>query len=507
MALTVARLLEQYHFRLSVSIHASSIVYLIFVDGASSRQVYVGRTFRGLVTRFAQHRYLAWGPRHVLDARRASLYEFLHGFPEEQVVMLPILFIPHIATLHRDIVADCLERRSILLFRSHVTMGGLNSYFPSFNRSLAVPVHHLDRVFCPVQFLFSRVQQAEDGFVLPGAHACSRDYSRRLAFLLRQIWQGVTPADLDLRLRSFRLRNLVKMYSVLGLSSLPLSPSYDPASFSVLYTGLESHLLSRYRGKPPRSKDRFMVVFPLYDSQVWDMLNPQGILCSDLLDTLPPPLRDAVPLVTFKHTMPLGLQVINKRAFFSLQTLADLQHCATARCPCSFLSAFFKPDGHFGHVLTADTSFVAHFLSVLGTTPPVVAREVAHLLHLGTSYRPLHHEFLDEAYRRDLRHTWDVGLSAWLREICLDKGVPMSHARPYQELVTARFARALETIPLGTRVADPRMLVLGHPHRAALGLLHRDFLITQCDKASRNFAFMCKTRVSQLLVEDLNMQS
>jgi hypothetical protein len=119
----------------------------------------------------------------------------------------------------------------------------------------------------------------------------------------------------------------------------------------------------------------------------------------------------------------------------------------------------------------------------------------------------LHHEFLTGAYRRELRHVWEIGLSRWLRRICRDKGVPLAHTGPYEELVTARFQRALDAIPLGTRVADPRMAVLDGPHRTALAHIRRDFLVTQCDKASRNFAFICKTRASQLLLEDLNMQS
>lgn len=173
----------------------------IYVDHASfgaSPRLYVGRTFRGLFTRFYQHAYLPWGPQHVQDARRAFLYDFLATVPQDSVAMIPILPLPSFLEFPRTVVADCLERRCIFLLRSHQTMGGLNTKLPTLPSILSTPLPHFNNMFSPLQFIFSRLQLQDDGPPpAPHPHPHGRDYFRRIAFLLHYVSQGVSLTDLD----------------------------------------------------------------------------------------------------------------------------------------------------------------------------------------------------------------------------------------------------------------------------------------------------------------------
>ncbi len=97
-----------------------------------------------------------------------------------------------------------------------------------------------------------------------------------------------------------------------------------------------------------------------------------------------------------------------------------------------------------------------------------------------------------------------IGWSRYIRE---ERQVPISQTRPFIGIATDRFLRVLEYLDPNCPIADPQTLRFGEQEQEASRTLGQHFLITTCDKASRNFALICKTRVARLLIEDPNLHS
>eukprot|EP00884_Botryococcus_braunii_P019881 jgi/Botrbrau1/6577/Bobra.0189s0004.1 len=297
------------------------------------------------------------------------------------------------------------------------------------------------------------------------------------------------------------------MFAIIGLT--PLAGITGPV-LATLQEYLEREIRRRtfhqLEGRDGRGVDRRRMTVAIYNSQLWDIVKPQHLFTLDLMEMLPPALHNCRLLVTFKHTLPLHRRVCNKRAFFQKQSLPALQERAATPCVCGHLPDY-QAAGHDHHVITADMRCAGHLLHNGLGVPEEIASRVEELLNQGTNYRPLAVTHLTEAHRAQAVVAWKQGLHNWVAKVCEEHHVPITQTLPFVEAATARFQRALAFLEPNRPIAHPNTLRFGDDERRAFQLLGEHFLITTCDKASRNFALVCKTRVAQLLMDDLNLHS
>eukprot|EP00884_Botryococcus_braunii_P022572 jgi/Botrbrau1/899/Bobra.0167s0020.1 len=511
----LARILHRYDFPMSVPCNSRLVIYVIFCGDRTSGRLapfYVGSTYTGIQTRFLKHAQMAWRNTHDLrDDRRNRLYTWMGRFREsqDQISCIPILEVVGVAERDFHRLAAPLERQCILLLHSHYTMGGLNSVWPT-GPCPPDPSLPEARRFIPLQYVFARAQDQEDGIFRPGIFQGRRyrDYFRRLRALSNFLRLGRSGQWMQLHLMRFQYRNLTAMYAILGFSPI-VSTEVPPEHFFIIHSLLEEEIkrrtqLSRHRGE---GRERRRLTFAVYNSRIWDMLDVQGIFDHAAIDRLPPQLQNAHPLVTFKNTLPLHRRVSNKRKFFQGNSLTRLHEIAAGQCSCMNLPAHFRSAAHGGHVITADVQCASIFLTQEGGIQQRIANNVVNLLEQGTNYRPLGATHLTPAYTAEVIAAWKQAVTNWVHKLCTEYRCSITTAKPFVDFTTARFNRAIHAIPPGTPVAFPGTLKLGQQEQRAFRVLGSHFIITNCDKASQSFSLVCQTLGAQQLLLDLELSS
>jgi hypothetical protein len=513
----LARILHRYDFPMIVPCKSSLVIYVIFCGDRNSERMepfYVGSTYMGIKTRFLQHAQMAWGNPHDLrDDRRNRLYTWMGRFNELQdhISCIPILQITGVEETARDFhtVAAPLERQCIILFHSHFTMGGLNSVWPR-GPCPANPLLPEARRFLPLQYVFARARDQEDGIFRPALFKGRRyrNYFRRLRALSNFIRIGRSQEWMQLHLMRFRAGNLTAMYAILGFSPI-VSTEVPPEHFFMIHSLLEAEIqrraqLSRQRGE---GRERRRMTFAVYTSRIWDMLDVPGIFDAAAMDRLPPQLQNVQPLVTFKNILPLHRRVSNKRHFFQGNSMARLHEIAAGPCSCMTLPERYRSAAHGGHVITADVQCAAVFLTQAGGIHQRTATNVVNLLEQGTNYRPLGATHLTPNYTAEIIAAWKRAVTTWVQRLCTEYRCSITAARPFIEFTTARFNRAIHSISNGTPVAFPGTLRLGQREQRAFRVLGTQFIIATCDKASQNFSLVCQKLGAQQLLLDLELSS
>jgi hypothetical protein len=507
----IAHVLNSHAFPSVVDFREKHVIYVIFnsnVNFTTVKDLYIGTTRRGIQDRYAEHTAIAWGPNNqVVDSRRTKLYTWMARFKQTDVTCIPIMTFQVGEGQNFHEISAPLERRCISLFRSHVSMGGLNMVWPGGRvAALRDNLRHFDAL----QYCFARSRDHEDGLLRETIFHPRRyrDYFRRLRALSHFLEEeGHDLAWFRRHLSRFTMSNIAAMFAVMGLTSTAhtLMP---PQHFSTIHEYLEGEIRRRTESRAINGFGtvRRRMTFAIYQSRIWDIVQPSRLFTPALMAWLPETLQGFTPLVTFKHTLPLHRRVCNKRHFFQHQTYDQIRGIAEGPCQCHTVPQFIA-ERHDGHVVTADMQCAGEFLALDRTIHPAVPDKVVSLLSQGTNYRPLQVTHLTPTHRREVMVAWKQGLNNWILKVCRETGVNVMETQQFVNQATRVFRDTLATIPDHASLAFPNTLELGTPEKYAFRKLGGHFLITTCDKASRNFALVCKKRAVFLLLEDLNLHS
>ena len=521
---------------------ASNVVYAIFHANPQSRLppslLYVGKSHLQMHERFKQHvgKGKAWVQLTGTARKQAEsygLYRHIHHYGIQDLVIVPLEQIPVSFSEQQDDwkrESRKLERKWISWLRSLIPTG-YNTMMPgtkqvSFSQLLNGGQHG-PHLFDAVDQLYHEHEQ----FDASNSYT-SRRYIDRLRHLDRLLllhgpdWVGVHLREPRGR-RGFRTRNVSR---ILQLACLHRVSQISVASQSVLRDLLATEMQRRYALARRQSGPRPNFTF-LFESQLIDLLKIQSVLSDPaLLQLLPQAIRshpkgkNLCPRMAPKYPVPIGAQWINyKRVFdgtaMSFQEMLDL--IATpfqgtgAGCFCHGLPESFRPEGHGGHVYTADPAFLTHMLPE--------HPHICHLFQKGAKFRPSYTQYVTEAHKARCMQQVEKGMHDFIEQ--LDRTYRVNDVGAFVQWRTAvmhRLNLTLAQIPLGLQLGTHGSPVYPKSARHAMegistnevagegddgegdaGLL-RDFICLPVDKCSQNMAFTCYKHGAEIMMADLH---
>ena len=247
-----------------------------------------------------------------------------------------------------------------------------------------------------------------------------------------------------------------------------------------------------------------------------DLLQIQKVLSDrSLLQLLPdaiknnPKARGLCPMLAPKYPLPMGARWQNYKQVFdgsilSYQQLHEL--VATpfggpqAGCFCHGIPAAFRPEGHGGHVYTADPEFLTHMLPEYP--------DIRRLYEKGAKFRPSRTQFVSIQHKEKCMESVFRGMSNFVAAI--DRRYRLNNVsafQPWRNAVMNRLQVNMSGVSVGTRLGDPSSPVYSRAARDAMeggeaGLL-KAFICLPVDKCTQNLAFTCYKHGAEVMLRDL----
>jgi hypothetical protein len=210
-------------------------------------------------------------------------------------------------------------------------------------------------------------------------------------------------------------------------------------------------------------------------------------------------------LVIFKHSVPIGRRVQNYKRFLSGFSVEELIQFSQQPCKCHRYvhlphnGSAYCPEGHEGHVLTADP----HFAQI--ALPPAYGPAVVELLSLGAKYRPTGVTVMTPEHRASTMESFTAALHTYIVALQQDAKSPADHFIPFRTEVLRAFSQRLANVPDDVPLAPPEALECSDHARYGFYLLGLDYVITYCEKATANLAVICKAWAAAKLLKELNI--
>ena len=188
------------------------------------------------------------------------------------------------------------------------------------------------------------------------------------------------------------------------------------------------------------------------------------------------------PMIVYKYTRPIRNKIVNYR-----QTVqeADFEQWQNNEDRCECHNSPFKDEFH-NHVITGDLSIVKNI-------------QLRDILRKGPNYREP--RTLDW---RIVKKEINIGLSNFITQKCEKEGIPTTSFSEWKvkimEAVTQRITLLKQRYPY----YRPSKSILRNDAAAQeLSTLHEKYVITVVDKASKNYAFVCKWFYMKVLYEEI----
>ena len=215
-----------------------------------------------------------------------------------------------------------------------------------------------------------------------------------------------------------------------------------------------------------------------------DSINFPAIFTNKEVSCLfPSSLTDSLPIkIYYKLRSPVSLQFCNYSKFLKNLSLEKIRSICNSDCACSENKEFVY-DFH-GHVFTGDLDFVKDL-------------KLKEIMQFGSKFRMDRVATWDEVFVnleedmlmniRKFSRKYKVGTEAFL---------------PWCDKVLEIIKNKIDKFKINKRLFNTNQVALRHLN-AALGNLHKDFIISTVDKATNNFAFICKKFYVTVLLKEL----
>jgi hypothetical protein len=220
-----------------------------------------------------------------------------------------------------------------------------------------------------------------------------------------------------------------------GVSRFIALPHLDQRTLAVVYLLVENEVKRRnllHRNRAVKEDENLFTISTL-QSEVWDRLLVQQLLDQpEFRALLPPHIQHLRPLVAFTHSIPIGRRVQNYKRFFSGSSVEELIQISQQPCDChlyvhlSHNGCAYCPEGHGGHVLTADPYF-AHL-----ALPPGYGPAVVELLSLGAKYRPTGVTVMTPEHRASTMQSFTTALNAYIVALQREAEAPQTTSSPLE---------------------------------------------------------------------------
>ncbi len=313
-----------------------------------------------------------------------------------------------------------------------------------------------------------------------------RNMIRRL-HAVASLARSPLPVVLD-RLRTFKIRNISKMHTVLANTSL------QDLAFTVPFVFTEEHRhhlltalsLAVFQLNHQRviTQDRALLV-PHYVSTVLDALPWHTIFTSRSVMSLLPRYCTSCPLLVFKYNKPLGATFFNYRQVADIPWDRQLQIMSSSSCVCTDRHHLrhLIPDG-LSHIVTTDASFL-----------PTIALQ--NLWKFGSKHRPSLMQPLSPELRQHIQHIIDSAVTSYARK--LERKFAVADCMTAWRLTVVQHIHdALAKLPDGYCFTvhgenfDALAPALTYADARTLrNTVHSKFAIVPVDKASGTFAAYC----------------
>ena len=190
------------------------------------------------------------------------------------------------------------------------------------------------------------------------------------------------------------------------------------------------------------------------------------------------------PRIFYKLRAPIALQFCNYSKFLKSLTINDIKNIVTSDCACDLHKSFVCED--YGHVFTGDLNLVEN-------------DTLKEVMQFGTKFRLDYHETWENVIVN-----LENDLSENARRLSKKLRISFESFLPWldkiSEVIRIRVKRLRYSNIISTHKSNKYSQdVL----KAALSSLHDKFVISTVDKASNNFAFICKKFFLSVLLDEL----
>ena len=238
--------------------------------------------------------------------------------------------------------------------------------------------------------------------------------------------------------------------------------------------------------KPNSKKNkttRLILILPFLN-KITEKLNVSSILSSKVLkNKIPPTLQyQDTPMVSFKYGKTIGQTIFNYNEVLS-NLCEDDFNC---ECDCSTNSLYsnfvYK---HHGHVHTGNIEIVKN-------------SKLQSLMKRGAQFRESMPYTLHKHYQMLSKHV-EQFVTKWARKEKCDPSLLKDWLGTFKLFILRKLKHIIGQQDCASPVLkDPEVVEY-------LKLLHNRFVIVPVDKASKNFAFICKAFYIKVLMQELGV--
>ena len=230
--------------------------------------------------------------------------------------------------------------------------------------------------------------------------------------------------------------------------------------------------------------ERAVIVIPLNCYNI-ELLNLHSIFANkNVKSCLPANVRDLhPPKIFYKLNDPISLRVCNYSKFLSGISEQNVIHIISEDCICSSRSDFvYKPHGH---IISGDLSIVENTV-------------LRNFLSKGAKFR-VPCTLPRSRIKSDLREAVDNHILKLSKKY----KIPVSEFTQWTDEVANRINNRMNHMDSSTLKEASRYAHNWKSCQESIRILQKDFVITTVDKASGNFAFICKKFFLSVLLKEL----
>ena len=234
----------------------------------------------------------------------------------------------------------------------------------------------------------------------------------------------------------------------------------------------------------PRSERATLVV--KFGSRKIDAINLHSILArKDVLELLPNSLVNMMPFrIFFKLVPPTALQFCNYSKFLKELDIVKIQALLEGNCVCSDFKEFIS-DYH-GHIFTGNLGLVQ-------------SEELKSVMQFGSKFR-LERKVSWDRVEESLVEDLEVNI----RKLARKHKIPVDSLRPWCDKVLHKINERMKFLKSKANRASNNVCVKPTSDlKTAAAQLHEHFVVSTVDKASNNFAFVCKKFYVLVLLKEL----
>lgn len=229
-------------------------------------------------------------------------------------------------------------------------------------------------------------------------------------------------------------------------------------------------------------------LFVTFNSHRVDRVNLSSIFCDRRLRRLLPETVQSSypPKICYKLCNPISLKICNYSKFLSNLSVDEARNIIENKCVCVGKSNFVNSS--FGHIFTGDLDVVDD-------------PKLRQLMCKGAKFRiPRHVPWT--AVKRDLFASVDDHIVKLSRRFRL----PLSCFDVFKKNLLTRISKRISFVKCNNFVNDRRLVSIKDVEDS-ISFLHKHFVVTTVDKASGNFAIVCKKFYLSVLMNELGVDS